>query len=174
MIVSPSGKECLLEIHTAGDLFGELCMSDLGSRQETATAMQPTVVRRIPCSEFFARLSADSLVEGFVRYLAVRISDQQSLISNLVTIDSEQRLGWTLLQLAHKLGEKGARGSIIRQRITQEELSGMVGTTRPRISAFLRKLRELKLIELSEHRFLIVKEKRLAAYLRNNTLPNSA
>lgn len=165
LMLSPAGKECLLAIHTAGDVFGEMCLSGFGLCQETATAMRQTVVKQIPSSKFFSRLADDSLIEGFVRYLAVRISDQQDMISNLVTIDSEQRLGKTLLQLARKLGKKDPRSIIIRQKITHEELSGMVGTTRPRISAFLRKFQGLNLIEISRHRFIIVKEKRLTAYL---------
>jgi len=39
------------------------------------------------------------LFEGFVRYLTVWVADQQQVIANLVTVDSEQRLGQTLLQL---------------------------------------------------------------------------
>jgi CRP/FNR family cyclic AMP-dependent transcriptional regulator len=106
LVLSPGGRECLLAIHAAGDIFGELCLSGLGARLETATAMEETILKRIPCSKFFARLSRDALFEGFVQYLAVRIADQQQVIANLVTVDSEQRLGKTLLRLACKLGKK--------------------------------------------------------------------
>jgi hypothetical protein len=41
----------------------------------------------------------------------------------------------------------------------------MVGTTRPRISKFMQRFRILGLIETSEERFLIIKEKKLADYL---------
>ena len=64
--------------------------------------MEETTLKQIPCSKFFARLRRDALFEGFVQYLAVRIADQQQVIANLVTVDSEQRLGKTLLQLARK------------------------------------------------------------------------
>lgn len=165
LMLSPTGKECLLAIHTVGDVFGEICLSGLIGRRESATAMRKTVVKQIPCSKFFSRLVNDSLLEGFVKYLAVRISDQQDVISNLMTIDSEQRLGKTLLLLARKLGEQDPRSIIIRQRITHEELSEMVGTTRSRITQFMRRFRDLNLIEISNHRFIIVKEKRLTAYL---------
>ena len=89
LMLSSEGKECLLAIHSGGDIFGELCLSGLGSRLETATAMKATTVKQIPCAQFFARLSRDLLYEGFVRYLAVRIADQQQVIANLVTVDSE-------------------------------------------------------------------------------------
>jgi CRP/FNR family cyclic AMP-dependent transcriptional regulator len=102
-IRSPVGRECLLAIHTAGDIFGELCLARLAARLETATAMEETILKRIPCSQFFARLSRDALFEGFVQYLAVRIAEQQQVIANLMMVDSEQRLGQTLLQLASKL-----------------------------------------------------------------------
>ena len=124
LMLSPEGKECLLAIHSAGDIFGELILFGLGSRRETATAMEETILRKIPCSQFLARLEHDSLLEGFVRYLAVRIADQQQVIANLVTVDSEQRLGKTLLQLARTLGEKD-------QQSTRIELKG--GSKRQRV-----------------------------------------
>jgi CRP/FNR family transcriptional regulator, cyclic AMP receptor protein len=165
LMLSPEGKECLLAIHTAGDIFGELCLSGLGSRLETAVAMEETSLKQIPCSSFFARLRRDLLFEGFVRYLAVRIADQQQVIANLVTADSEQRLGKTLLQLARKLGKQGPRSIRIEHKISHEELSEMVGTTRPRISKFMQRFRILGLIETSAEHFLVIKEKKLTDYL---------
>jgi CRP/FNR family cyclic AMP-dependent transcriptional regulator len=165
LMLSSEGKECLLAIHGGGDIFGELCLSGLGARQETATAMKATTVKLIPCAQFFDRLKRDSLFEGFVRYLAVRIADQQQVIANLVTVDSEQRLGQTLLQLARTMGKKDPRSIRIELKITHEELSEMVGTTRPRISLFMQRFHNLGLIETNRDRFLVIKEKKLADYL---------
>lgn len=165
LMLSSEGKECLLAIHSGGDIFGELCLSGLGARLETATAMKATTLKQIPCSQFFARLSRDSLFEGFVRYLAVRIADQQQVIANLVTVDSEQRLGRTLLQLARTMGKKDPRSIRIELKISHEELSEMVGTTRPRISLFMQRFHHLGLIETNRDRFFIIKEKKLIDYL---------
>ena len=163
-LLSPEGKECLLAIHGSGDIFGELCLAGL-ARHESATAMTETKLKRILCSQFFARLSRDSLFEGFVRYLAVRVADQQQVIANLVTVDSEQRLGQTLLQLARTLGKKDPRSIRIELKISHEELSEMVGTTRPRISMFMQRFRNLGLIETNGDHFLIIKEHKLTDYL---------
>ena len=165
LMLSADGKECLLAIHSDGDIFGELCLSGLGARLETATAMKATILKRIPCSQFFARLSRDALFEGFVRYLAVRIADQQQVIANLVTVDSEQRLGQTLLRLARTMGKKDPRSIRIELRISHEELSEMVGTTRPRVSLFMQRFHNLGLMETNKDRFLVIKEKKLADYL---------
>ena len=165
LMLSSEGKECLLAIYSDGDIFGELCLSGLGGRLETATAMKATILKQIPCAQFFARLTRDSLSEGFVRYLAARIADQQQVIANLVTVDSEQRLGQTLLQLARTMGKKDPRSIRIELKITHEELSEMVGTTRPRISLFMQRFHNLGLIETNKDRFFIIKEKKLTDYL---------
>jgi CRP/FNR family transcriptional regulator, cyclic AMP receptor protein len=165
-ILSPEDRGCLLTIHGPGDFFGELCLAGASSRLETATAMEQTLVRQIPGRNFFARLCRDPLfVVGFVQYMAMRIAEQQEVIANLTTIDSEQRLGKTLLRLAQTLGNKASRSTRIDLRITHEELSEMVGTTRPRISVFMQRLRKLGLIETKADHSLIVKEKKLAHYL---------
>jgi CRP/FNR family cyclic AMP-dependent transcriptional regulator len=165
LMLSSEGKECLLAIHAEGDIFGELCLSGLGGRLETATAMQATILKQIPRDKFFARLGRDSLFEGFVRYLAVRVADQQQVIANLVTVDSEQRLGQTLLQLGRTMGKKDPRSIRIELQISHEELSEMVGTTRPRISMFMQRFKNLGLIETNREHFLIIKEHKLNAYL---------
>jgi CRP/FNR family transcriptional regulator, cyclic AMP receptor protein len=165
LMLSPEGKECLLAIHGSGDVFGELCLSGMTGRLETATAMEETSLKSVPCVRFLERLAKDLLLEGFVKYLAVRVADQQAVIANLVTVDSEQRLGKTLLQLARQLGKRGRRSTRIELRISHEELSNMIGTTRPRVSVFMQRFRNLGLIELSEEHYLMVNEDKLSAYL---------
>jgi CRP/FNR family transcriptional regulator, cyclic AMP receptor protein len=163
--LSSEGKECTLAIHSAGDVFGELCLSGSVGRLETAIAMEDTHLKQVPCDKFLDRLSRDSLLIGFVKYLTVRIGDQQVVIANLVTVDSEQRLGQTLLQIARKHGKKDPRSIRIELRISHNELASMVGTTRPRISLFMQRFRNLGLIEMNTEHQLIIKEHKLVAYL---------
>jgi len=87
LMLSSQGKECILAIHSAGDIFGEIWLSGLGERLETATAMKA----KIPCSQLFARLNRDSLLEGFVRCLAVRIADQQQVIATISVVEPTLR-----------------------------------------------------------------------------------
>ena len=165
VMLSAEGKECMIGVHGSGDVFGELCLSGLGGRLETATAMEDCSLKEISSDKFLARLTRDSLLEGFVKYLTVRIADQQQVIANLVTVDSEHRLGETLLQLGRKFGKKDPRSIRIELRISHEELAAMVGTTRPRISVFMQRFRNLGLIESSIEHHLIIKERKLTNYL---------
>ena len=140
-------------------------MAGLAGRSETATAMEETLLKQIPCEQFLNRLATDSLLVGFVKYLTVRVADQQDVIANLVMVDSEHRLGQTLLQIARKHGKKDPRSIRIELRISHEELGKMVGTTRPRISLFMQRFHNLGLIETSKEHHLIIKEHKLVAYL---------
>jgi hypothetical protein len=63
------------------------------------------------------------------------------------------------------MGKKDPRSIRIELRISHEELSEMVGTTRPRISLFMQRFHNLGLIETSREHFLIIKEKKLTDYL---------
>jgi len=167
LMLAAGGKECILAIHAGGDVFGELCLSGLEARAETAVAMQETVLKQIPCDRFFARLKDESLFEGFVQYLAVRIADQQQIIANLVTVDSEQRLGKTLLRLARTMGKRDPHSIRIELKISHEELSRMVGATQSRVSIFMQRFHNLGLIETNPDEFLVIKEVKLADYVAN-------
>jgi CRP-like cAMP-binding protein len=165
LTLSPEGKECIVAIYTAGDVFGELCLSGAAERLETATAMEETELLEVPCAQLSNLLPGDLLLRGLAQYLSVRIADQQEAITQLVTRGSEHRLGTTLLELARKLGKKERHSVTIEHWITHEELSEMVGTTRSRVSEFMQRFRELGLIETRAQHCLVVKDKDLSDYL---------
>ena len=134
----------------------------VGSRRNGDRDARTTL--KHPSHSFFCAFGRDSLFEA-IRYLAVRVADQQQVIANLVTVDSEQRLGQTLLQLGRTMGKKDPRSIRIELKISHEELSEMVGTTRPRISMFMQRFRNLGLIETNKEHFLVIKENKPTNYL---------
>lgn len=164
VVDSSQGKECLLDIYSSGDFFGESCFAGLDFRLETAIAMDDAVIMCISCQQFIAALSDDEL-HNMIRQLNKRILEQQLFITDMVTTRSEFRLGKLLLRLSARLGKKHSSGTIINCRISQEELSQMIGTTRPRVTQFLNKFRRLGLINLSMNRLIIIKEANLTNYL---------
>ena len=165
VMLSPEGKECLLTIHTVGDLFGESCLSSVRARPETATAMEDTILKGVRHSMFLAYVASNSLHQHALQYLTDRLVERQEVITDFVAVDSEHRLAKALLHLGRKLGKKGPFNVRIEHRISHEELSQIVGTTRPRVSQFIHKFRALGLIEVSTEHFLIIKEQQLTEYL---------
>jgi CRP/FNR family cyclic AMP-dependent transcriptional regulator len=145
---SAEGKDCLLAIYTAGEVFGESCFDGTARRLESAVAMQPTLVRRASRREFLMEMERASAYESLLRHLAVRLADRQAAVFDLVTTASERRLAKTLLAFAEKLGR--VEGTHLRlDRISHEELSQFIGTTRPRITAFMQRFRKAGLIKTS-------------------------
>lgn len=160
---SRDGRQCLLAIHGPGEVFGEACLVP-GVRTETAIAMRDATVRRIRSADLLSAVVDDAMMERVVMCLAERMSDQQQAITNLVTMNSEQRLAATILHLARKLGRRTGMRLCLDERITQDELSALVGTTRSRIGHFLRRFHNLGYLESAHGAFLVINEQRLAAY----------
>jgi CRP-like cAMP-binding protein len=165
-VVAPSreGKDCLLGIYAAGDLIGDLSLGAAESH-ESAVAMAPTVLRRVPTVHLRTSLVQEDLRSEFIRYLTQRMVDQQHLIIDLVTANSEHRLGALLIHLAHKIGRRQGEIVVIEARITQEEFSAMVGTTRSRIGLFLRRFVEYGAVLQGKKGRLAVHERRMTQFL---------
>lgn len=165
LMLCQDARECLLDICTQGDLVGESCLLQ-AERMETVVAMTPCVLRVIPRAEFIDIVFRHRLVEESLRYLAAKVSEQRQIISDFVTADSERRLAATLLRLARKLGKRQNGRLIIDEKITQEELAEIVGTTRSRIGFFLKRFRASHLIEPASQSMLLIDEARLDEYLQ--------
>ncbi len=165
LLAANDGKECLLAIRTAGDIFGELSLSGQTSRLETAVAMEAAILKQIPSDIFLGLMKQGSMLEGLIQYLAVGIAEQQEIILAMATKNSEHRLAKTLLHLARRLGAQDSPSVSIDSRISHTELSEMVGTTRPRIGFFLKKFRDLGLVSLNQERCLVIESDKLKEYL---------
>ena len=146
-MASAAGKDCLIAIYTKGEVFGESCFTDAPKRFETATAMQPTVVRRLSRRDFLAEVERLKATEALLRHMAGRIADRQAAVFDLVTLPSERRLAKVLLDMAEKLGIRDGVWLRLDPKISHEELSQIVGTTRPRITAFMQRFLKLGLID---------------------------
>jgi CRP/FNR family transcriptional regulator, cyclic AMP receptor protein len=165
LMLCRDGKECLLDICTEGDIVGESCLL-CAERMETIIAMTPSVIKAIPRTQFLESIFNNGLVEESLKYLVSKLSDQQQIITHFVTADSEQRLAATLLRLARKLGKRHEGKLWIDERITQEELAGIVGTTRSRVGYFLKRFRTARLIEATSQSFLLINEEMLDEYVQ--------
>lgn len=161
---SAAGKDCLLAIYTAGDVFGESCFTSWPKRFETATAMQSTVVRRASKRDFLVAVERSRAIEMLLAHLTMRIAERQMAVFDLVTMSSERRLAKVLLGVAEKLGVPEGAYLKLDQKISHEELSQMVGTTRPRITAFIKGFRESGLVMTTGRAMSVHREKMRALF----------
>ena len=144
-VVSERGKEAVVGILEPRHFFGEGCLNGHPLRVTTATAVEQTLITRIPKAEMIATLhDQPGFSELFMAdLLSWNSRIEEDLIDQLFN-SSEKRLARTLLLLAN-FGKEAAVEPI--GKFSQETLAEMIGTTRSRVSHFMNKFRKLGYIE---------------------------
>jgi len=145
-VVNGSGKEAVVAMFGPKDFFGEGCMAGQTVRMGTTTAVTPSTILVIAKDELLRVLHTEhQLPDQFINYMvAHNIRVEEDLIDQLFN-SSEKRLARTLLLLA-RYGSQEHPDRIL-QKVSQETLAKMIGTTRSRVNFFMNKFRKLGFIE---------------------------
>ncbi len=145
-VVSQQGKEAVVAILKRGAFLGEACLTGQTVRMATATTMEDCTLVRIGKDAMIRVLHEEpAFAELFMSYLLMHtIRIQEDLVDQLLS-SSEKRLARVLLSMAD-IGEEGRTEAVI-QKISQETLAEMIGTTRSRVSFFMNKFRKQGLID---------------------------
>jgi CRP/FNR family transcriptional regulator, cyclic AMP receptor protein len=145
-VVNESGKEAVVAIFGLRDFLGEGVLAGQTLRMGTATAISPTTVLMIAKDEMLRALHAErELSDRFITYMLARNNRAEADLIDQLFNSTEKRLARTLLLLAHYGGNDQPEAAI--QKISQETLAEMIGTTRSRVNLFMTKFRELGFIE---------------------------
>ena len=146
-VVSKTGKEATIAILGVGDFFGEDSLARQRLRMATVTTLSDCEFMRIEKNAMLRVLHAQhTFSDLFVEHLLSRnMRFQEDLIDQLFN-SSEKRLARILLIFAG-FGKDGIQEKTEIPKISQETLAAMVGTTRPRINAFMNKFRKLGFID---------------------------
>jgi CRP-like cAMP-binding protein len=142
VLVSRRGRSGVLGFLGRGDFFGEACIGGHAIYQTSAITMVPSKIMVIERKKMIRLIEKEPHVcTQFINYLLSRNNRiEQDLIDHLFN-SSEKRLARALLLLNDY--EKGSENPSILQRVTQDTLAEMIGTTRPRVNFFMNKFRRL-------------------------------
>ena len=164
--VSRRGRAAILGFLWQGDFFGESCLAGRTRRQFTAEALTRTSVIFVK-TRAMKRLVAEepAVAAHFVKHLLERNRHIEDDLLGHIFESSEQRLARTLLWLWQH-GQSGKTPSIL-ERIDQDTLAAIVGTTRPRVNQFMNKFRKMGWIHYAEGPGVIVNPS-LETLLRND------
>jgi CRP-like cAMP-binding protein len=148
-VLSSTGKEATIRLVASSNFFGEKAMAaEPGLRVTTATAVTACTALRIARPEFLRVMRKEqafsNLFSSFL--LDCNLRTQADLVDQLFN-RAEKRLARVLLLLA-EYRQSGEDDALI-QPISQEALASMIGSTRPRVNAFLSRFRKLGFIEYS-------------------------
>jgi CRP-like cAMP-binding protein len=146
-VVSSAGKEATIRLTSPGDFFGEKAMAaEPGFRVTAATALSSCTAMRIARPEFLRVMREEQsfayLFSSFL--LACSMKAQADLVDQLFN-RAEKRLARVLLLMAEH--SQPAEDKTLIPEVSQETLANMIGSTRPRVNAFMNRFRKLGFIE---------------------------
>jgi CRP/FNR family cyclic AMP-dependent transcriptional regulator len=144
-VVSQDGKQAVIAMLEGGTFFGESCLAGQTVRPATATAAEDSCLVRID-KEVMIRLLHEepTFAELFLTHLLSRnLRLQEDVVDHLFN-PSEKRLARVLLLLAHV--EKDGRTEAALPKLSHETLAEMIGTTRVRVSFFMKRFRKMGFI----------------------------
>jgi CRP/FNR family transcriptional regulator, cyclic AMP receptor protein len=138
----PSAVTAILGVH---DFFGELCLAGYLLRTSTAVALTASSIRTIRKEDMLQMLRTNNRTSNsLVAYLLSSVNNYREHVWDLLTSSAEQRLARVLLRLAH-VDKNGPAVEI--PILSHQVLAEMVGTTRPRVNAFMNRFRKQKFID---------------------------
>lgn len=142
-----SGKDILLDVLKLGDFFGTL--STLGGENYSETAVALTTVCTLSVSAAGFRHLLEkfpSVAVAVLDTMSSRLLEAQDMVHQLSAHTVEQRIAFTLLKLAEKLGEENDLGLLIQMPLSRDDLAMMVGTTTESTSRVMSQLQKDGLI----------------------------
>ena len=135
-ISSPDGRNAILNLIGAGEIFGEVALLDGLARTTDATANTNCEVLVLDRREFLPFMrSQPALAMKFIELLCTRLRWTSDQLEQVILQNLPGRLASALIRLTekHKLEPAGRTVAV-----TQQEISEMVGMTRESINKQLR------------------------------------
>jgi CRP-like cAMP-binding protein len=137
-MTTPDGKEITLAILGPGEFFGELALMDGAPRSSNAVTMEDCQLLLLDRIRFLAFVDEHpSVARSIIEVLSRRLRDNNELVQDAAFFDVAGRLARVILRLADSVGSDDGAGITISRRLTQNDLAGMIGTTRESVNKWL-------------------------------------
>ena len=159
------GKEIMLSELKPGESFGIFAAIDGQPRSTNIVAQEECRIARMSSTRFNEVLYGNrNVTEAFLRYLVERIRVLSDRVTDVTTLNAEQRLISELLRLAHPADESDV--AFVEPLPTQQEFATMIFSQRESVGRDMSKLKELGLIERKGRQLKILSVRRLRARLQ--------
>ncbi len=137
-IVSPDGRERILDVVNAGNIIGETFLSGGKRRTAAAQSLTAATVRTITLEAFTNLMQVlPNLCLNVVRHLADLQRRTMVRLDAQMQMDRGLRLLAVLLDLAERCGQRTGNNYALPGELTQGELARMVGLNRSTVNVLL-------------------------------------
>ena len=163
--MSEEGKEITIAILGQGELLGELSLIDGQPRSADAIALEECVVLRVERAHFLGLLRGNSdLCLRLMTVLCGRLRKVNAALEDIALLDLSGRLGRLLVRLAREYGISAPGGTRIAVRLSQKDLSTLVGASREQVNRQLRQWEQEDIISQDKGYLTIQDLDRLIGY----------
>jgi CRP/FNR family transcriptional regulator, cyclic AMP receptor protein len=165
---TPEGDTAMLSVLVPGDSFGELSLlgRDAPMRTATVVALEPAATRSLSTADFVElRRRHSAIGELLLTLLSQRVVELSDRLVEAMYDGLDRRVYRRLLGLFETYRSDSDRGPVTVP-LTQEQLSGLVGGTRPSVNEVLQRLAGQGVVELGRGRIVIHQPDELARRVR--------
>jgi CRP/FNR family transcriptional regulator, cyclic AMP receptor protein len=163
---STGGKEAVFSLVVPGEVFGEIALLDGGERTADAIAVADCELVVIERRDFTPMLRQyPDLAIRFIEIVCERVRRTSEQVEDILFLDLAPRLGKALLHLNRRTSEKASQGVI---RITQREISQLVGASRESTNKQLRKWQRMKLVKVERGGVIVLAPGALARLISDS------
>jgi len=156
VLYGETGREIILSILRGGDFFGEMSLLDRQPRSANVVAVEDSQLLGLDRDAFQTHLGAHPQTAlAILAEMSRRLRHADEVIGNLALLDVYARVARTVRDLAQKQGEPVDGGLLIKERPTQQEIAGLIGTSRETVSRALNDFTRRGLLEMSGKQILV-------------------
>lgn len=143
-LITRQGKELSLRHLEAGTILGEMAVLDDQPRSADATAAVATEGYVIGKRAFLDLVTASSATsEAVIRYLCTRLRDTTDQMETIALYDLDQRVARFFLATLKQIhGEDLPSSANLQLALSQSEIAGILGASRPKVNRAIQSLEE--------------------------------
>jgi CRP/FNR family transcriptional regulator, global nitrogen regulator len=149
-------KEATTALLREGDVFGELSLEERSCQNafaEAITDARVAVVRKTVLNEMIKRRPKFAL--KLFSSFSERLRQSEEAIESLLDREVSARLATLLSHLGDRFGEPHGSRTVIRVRLTHQDLANMIASTREAVSKEMSEFQRAGLIEIRNRRIVV-------------------
>ena len=149
-------KEATIALLKDGGVFGELSLDEVPSQNafaEAVTDVRVAKVRKSALNEVIKR-HPEFALKVFSSF-SERLRQSDEVIESLLNREVAARLATLLLNLGDRFGEKEGSGTVLKVRLTHQDLANMIVSTREAVSKVMSEFQRAGLIEVRNRRISV-------------------
>ena len=165
-VATPHGQSVVTTVLGPGSTFGEIAHLTVEEVRTASVVALDAVTARLLPSKVFGDLRArfPEVSTAIAVDLAIRVRNLSERFTELAFESVQRRCGRRIVELADEFAAAGENGAIIP--LTQEDLAGIVGATRPTVNQVIGELANDRLILVRRGAIEVPDRARLRAAVR--------